>query len=183
MRWSVLNFPEIEDIPISLLHPSFRDFLLDNRRCDDLQFCIVGENAHGDLAVSCLQLLSRHLKQDICALKLPGSLTSEVDICTVQRCLPSEVQYACRYWVDHLQRSNVKLCDGEPLHDRVHVFIKEHFLHWLEALSIIGNMPDGILMVKALDSMLTVSNPNDFERFLCKIPVPAIRRTADGRIR
>jgi len=62
---SVLNCPETDDIPIRLLHPSFRDFLLDNRRCDDLQFCIVGENAHGDLAVGCLQLLSRHLQQDI----------------------------------------------------------------------------------------------------------------------
>jgi len=163
---SVLNYPEsAEDIPIRLLHPSFRDFLLDNRRCDDLQFCVDRENAHGDLAVSCLQLLSRHLKQDICSLKLPGSLTSEVDPYTVQRCLPYEIRYACQYWVDHLQRSNVKLCDGEPLHDRVHAFLNEHFLHWLEALSIIGNMPDGVLMVKALDSMITVSNPKDLSFF------------------
>jgi len=163
---SILSYSDSEGSPIRLLHPSFRDFLLDNRRCDDPRFSIVGDNAHGDLAVSCLDLMSRHLKQDMCSLKLPGSLTSEVDPSTVQRYLPNEVQYACRYWVDHLQRSNVKLCDGEPLHDRVHVFLKEHFLHWLEALSIIGNMHDGVLMVKALDSMLAVSDPRDFERFL-----------------
>jgi len=191
---SMLSYSDSEGSPIRLLHPSFRDFLLDNRRCDDPRFSIVGDIAHGDLAVSCLELMSRHLKQDMCSLKLPGSLASEVDPSTVQRCLPNEVQYACRYWVDHLQRSNVKLCDGNPLHDWLHAFLNEHFLHWLEALSLIGTMHGGVLMVKVLDSMLTVSNPKDFERFLFleirnlapafrKIPVPVMRRIRRMEIR
>jgi len=154
---SVLAYSDREDIPIRLLHLSFRDFLLDDQRCHDPRFRIVGHNAHMELAVSCIELMSRCLRTDICSLELPGSLTHEVDRCTVQQRLPQELQYACRYWVGHLRRSNAKLSDGEsPLHDRVHTFLKEHFLHWLEALSLMGNMSDGVLMVKTLDSMLTV---------------------------
>ncbi|KAI5856229.1 vegetative incompatibility protein HET-E-1 [Tricharina praecox] len=151
---SILRYPEFDETPIKLLHPSFRDFLLDNRRCNDPRFSIIADNAHRELAMRCLQLMSRHLKQDVCSLKLPGSLIEEIDPRIVQPCLPEEVQYACRYWVDHLQRSETILHDSEPLHDQVHTFLKEHFLHWMEALSLMRNMHDGILMVKAIASML-----------------------------
>jgi hypothetical protein len=167
---SVLDYSE--SMNIRLLHPSFRDFLLDTRRCQDPDFRIVGDNAHGEFVVSCLELMSKHLKQDVCSLRLPGRLTSEVDRHVVQCALPQEIQYACRYWVDHLQRSRVKLCDHDSLHDRVHAFLKEHFLHWLEALSLMGNMSDGVLMVKALYVLLTVCDP---DRFACYL-YPEIRR-------
>ena len=164
---SVVSYSESPEAPIKLLHPSFRDFLLDNRRCSDLRFRIVGENAHEDLAVSCLKLMSRHLRQDICSLKRPGTLTSEIDPCTLQRCLPQDVRYACRYWVEHLQRSNVEIrdCDNDskPLHNLVHSFFKKHLLHWLEALSLMEILCEGVLMVRALDSMLSVGNPIPFE--------------------
>jgi len=164
---TVVAFPDSPDVPIRLLHPSFRDFLLDNQRCDDPQFRIVGDNAHEDLAVSCLKLISRHLKQDVCSLKRPGTITSEVDPCTIQSCLPQDVQYACRYWVVHLRQSKVELreCDNgsQSLHNLVHTFFKEDLLHWFEALSLMGGLSGGVLMVKALASMVTVSNPTQFD--------------------
>ena len=157
---SVLAYSESADIPIRLLHPSFRDFLLDDQRCNDLRFSIVAHSAHMELAVSCIEMMSNCLKQDICSLKLPGVLNNEMDRDNLRRFLPQELRYACRYWIDHLSQSNVALDDGKsPLHDRVHTFLKEHFLHWLEALSLMGNIPDGVLMVKTFESMLTVSNP------------------------
>ncbi|KAA8894763.1 hypothetical protein FN846DRAFT_972715 [Sphaerosporella brunnea] len=151
---SVLDHSEKQGSHIKLLHPSFRDFLLDDRRCRDPQFHIAGDNAHRYLVVSCLNLMSKHLKKDICSLRFPGTLKSEVDPSRVRQHLPQEVQYACRYWVNHLQRINVKFRDNELL-NRVHKFLKEHFLHWLEALSLMGNLSEGVLMVKTLDSMLT----------------------------
>jgi len=157
---SVLRFSDGHGSPITLLHPSFRDFLLDSRRCQDPRFEIDATNTHRDIAVRCLELMSRSLRQDICSLKHPGTLTSDIAPETLQRFLPAEVRYACRYWVDHLQRCNVELCEGQPLHNQVDVFMNEHFLHWLEALSLLGNMHDGILMVKAIDAMLPVSKPN-----------------------
>ncbi|KAI5856232.1 WD40-repeat-containing domain protein [Tricharina praecox] len=154
---SVLTFSVSgsQESPIRLLHLSFRDFLLDDQRCQDPHFSIVGNDAHKDLALSCLTLMSRSLKEDVCSLRHPGSLTSEVDPSTIRRCLPQEVQYACRYWVDHIRHSNVTLCDGGTLHDLVHAFLKQHLLHLFEVWSLMGIMHDAVLMVKLLDSMLT----------------------------
>lgn len=72
----------------------------------------------------------------------------------VDQCLPSHVQYACRYWVEHLQQSDIELCDN----GQVHKFLEEHFLYWLEALSLIRKMSDGVVMMRTLESILTVSD-------------------------
>lgn len=60
---------------------------------------------------------------------------------------------ACCYWVDHLQRSGPGLGDDS----QVTALFQEHFLHWLEAMSLIGKMSEGVLMVAALQSIVTVS--------------------------
>jgi hypothetical protein len=38
------------------------------------------------------------------------------------------------------------------------IFLQQHFLHWLEALSLMGKMSEGVLMITALQSVLTVSD-------------------------
>ncbi|KAF8538846.1 WD40-repeat-containing domain protein [Trichophaea hybrida] len=86
-------------------------------------------------------------------VKFPGILTSEVDGRVIESCVPLEVQYACRYWVDHLQRSSIELCacDNMLLHDLVQNFLDQCFFHWLEALSLIGSVPDGVEMVERFE--------------------------------
>jgi hypothetical protein len=152
---SVLNIPKDQDQPIRLLHPSFRDFLLDKQRCRDEHFRVDEREMHGTLAKSCLLLISGSLKRDICGLRVPGALSSKVDNSCVEQCLPADLQYACRYWVQHLQRSEARLYDN----DHVHKFLQNHFLHWLEALSLIGKTPDSVRMMTALQSMVV----SDFE--------------------
>ena len=152
---SVLDVPKNQDFPIRLLHPSFREFLIDEQRCLDLRFKIDEKNTHRDLVESCLKVMSSALKRDICGLQMPGALASEVESNTLSRCLPIHVKYACRYWVDHLQRGEIGLCDDNG---QVHKFLQQHFLHWLEALSLMGRMSEGVLMITTLHSILTVSD-------------------------
>jgi len=149
---SILDVPEDAMSPIRLLHPSFRDFLLDKQRCQDQQFWVDEKEAHRILAVSCLRLMSEHLKRDICGLHSPGALATEVHGDQIAKCLPKELQYACRYWVEHLRRSEVRLGD------QVHHFLRKHFLHWLEALALLRKISDGAVMLSALESLLTVSD-------------------------
>ncbi|KAF8525024.1 hypothetical protein BDD12DRAFT_923863 [Trichophaea hybrida] len=151
---SILDIPENQEFPIRLLHPSFRDFLLDQERCLNPQLWVNEGMAHKHLFVCCLKVMSKHLHSDMCNLRLPGTDIKEVMDDEIKNCLPHDIQYACLYWVNHLQRSNVELCDN----DRVHIFLSAHFLHWLEALSLIGKLSEGVLIVKALESML-LRNP------------------------
>jgi hypothetical protein len=151
---SVLDVPENQDSTVRLLHPSFRDFLLDKQRCHDQHFWVDEKKTHKVLTESCLRLMCSHLKRDICDLQMPGVPISEVESSRVERYLPAHVQYACRYWVDHLTRSDIDLYNA----GRVHKFFQEHFLHWLEALSIMGKLSEGVFMITTIQSMLTVSD-------------------------
>ena len=150
---SILDIPEDQSRPVRLHHPSFRDFLLDKARCNDPQFLVDEKKAHRALAASCLQLMSERLERDICGLHSPGVLATEVQQERIEQCLPTELQYACLYWVQHVQKGEALLQDD----GQVHVFLQKHFLHWLEALSLMRKTSEGILALISLDSMDAVS--------------------------
>ena len=151
---SVLDIPAGQEGLIRLIHPSFRDFLLNKERCLDSRFWVAEEAAHKVLFVNCLNLLSSKLKRDICNLRHPGTPASDVGSHVVESCIPLDVQYACRNWVYHLRQSNTVPCDN----DRTHEFFRHHFLHWLEALSFIGRIADSIHLIRTLETLLSVSN-------------------------
>jgi len=152
---SVLSIPLDSGFPIWLLHPSFRDFLLDHDRCPDDQFWVDSKVAHSSLAKNCLEVMSHALKENICGLPSPGSLASDIEEHTLISCVPPPLQYACRFWVEHLQQSDLGLCsNGE-----VYLFLQKHLLNWLEALSVMGRSTEGLTMLLKLEFTLTVSIP------------------------
>lgn len=132
---------------IRLLHPSFRDFLLDSQRCKDTLFYVHEQKAHRTVFINCLRLMQK-LRNDICGLQHPGAAASEADERKVKNALPRSLQYACRYWIHHLQQSDIILRDN----DDVYSFLREHFLHWVEALSLMGMMSECINAIITLDS-------------------------------
>jgi hypothetical protein len=148
---AILDVPNDQSQPLRLHHPSFRDFLLDEDRCGDA-FWVDEKQTHATLAHNCIQLMSSSLEQDICRVGAPGALAAEVDSYQLEECLPSELQYACRYWTQHLAKSGAPLRDGDQVHD----FLKEHFLHWLEALGWMGKLSEGINAISSLESTALV---------------------------
>jgi hypothetical protein len=150
---SVLDIPKDQTCPIRLHHPSFRDFLLNEDRCKDPNFWVDEKQAHQTLADSCIQLMSQTLKKDVCELQAPGSQAGQVESSWIKRCLPPEVQYACLYWVHHLQRSGSQVHDGEEAHR----FLQAHLLHWLEALGWMGKASEGIQAILSLEAHVPVN--------------------------
>jgi len=140
---SLLDVPEEEDRLIRLLHPSFREFLLDSRRCTNATFCIDAKEAHRHLFECCLRVMSSCLRQDICDLRRPGTRVGDVYRLNLNKNVPFTVQYACRYWVYHLKRSDV---DPQEHRSIVEVF-EAQFLFWLEILALIGQLADRIAML------------------------------------
>ena len=165
---SVLDIPDDTTRPIRLLHPSFRDFLLNETRCGGERFHVQAKTAHSHLALRCLDILCQDLQKNICNLKAPDSSPHEVSQETLNRHLPKHLQYACQYWTEHLvlacpldasreRRSQLGLCDD----GKVHTFFKRQFLFWLESMSIMFKMSETVLMLKRLSSMLKVSCSNE----------------------
>lgn len=63
---SVLNVPKEKGQPIRILHPSFRNFLVNADRCCDEKFCIDEQGKHSDLFRNCMELMLNTLRRDIC---------------------------------------------------------------------------------------------------------------------
>lgn len=150
---SVLDVPGNQDSPIRVIHLSFRDFLLDPERCTDEQLRIDGQEAHNELFKRCLEVMSSLLKPDLCNLEDPATLGDTIDPNVIQLFIAPELQYACSYWMYHLEASRTVLSDN----DNLHVFLQKYFLYWFEAVSILGNVSDGIRSVAALNLILRVS--------------------------
>jgi len=150
---AILDIPEDRYRPLRLHHPSFRDFLLDKDRCGELHFWVDERQAHQTLAANSIQLMSNSLKEDICGIGAPGILVVDIESSFVEQCLPLELKYACLYWIQHLQKSGAPLYDD----DEVHQFLQAHLLHWLEALSWMRKISEGILAITSLESIALVS--------------------------
>lgn len=137
---------------VRFLHPSFRDFIVDEARCES--FWVDQSRTHEDVFLRCIEIMSDTLKENICSLPSPGSSPTDVKEGHLELALPITVRYACRYWIQHLQKSHH---DGILKHEeKIGTFLKMHFLHWLEALSLLGIVPEGVREIKALRSDWTL---------------------------
>jgi hypothetical protein len=138
--------------PLRLHHDSFRSFLLDKNRCKQRKILVNDQQAHLRLATGCFGVMSSVLKEDICGQGVPGVLISNVKISHVQQCLPPEVQYACLYRAKHLIRSGQQLFDDGDIHR----FLREHVLHWMEAMSWMGKISEAIEAMTSMELMTKV---------------------------
>ena len=154
---SIIDVPQDHIRPLRLHHPSFRDFLINKDKCDDLNFWVEETQAHQQLANSCIQLMTISLKRDVCGVGSPGTLVGDIENAQVEQCLSPELQYACLHWIQHLCQGGV--CLSNRGDDPVFQFLKNHFLHWLEALSWIRKVPEGIYAIVSLESIARVSLP------------------------
>ncbi|KAF1983183.1 purine and uridine phosphorylase [Aulographum hederae CBS 113979] len=135
---AILIIPEDPALPLRLHHPSFRDFLFEKSRC--AEFWVDEKQAHEILADRCIRLMEISLKQDIYSVKAPNMLIADAETTRIEQCLPPEVQYACSYWIDHVQKSGTQLYDNS----QVHRFLQKYLLYWLEALGWMEKLSDGL---------------------------------------
>ncbi|CAG8934791.1 unnamed protein product [Penicillium salamii] len=147
---SLIHLGHGEGSPIRLAHLSFSDYLLDKNRCLEDGFRISKEVKHGELLGHCLNTLSSNLRSDISQFGSFSMLRQDIDPQVLSKRLPAHVQYACLYWVEHLLSS-----DSHPLDDGpVHCFLKEHLLNWIEALSLMDRVSNGMHAVVMLSGHL-----------------------------
>ncbi|EPS35788.1 hypothetical protein H072_10712 [Dactylellina haptotyla CBS 200.50] len=133
---SILDTPDDSNHPIQIFHQSFPDFLLDERR-RGMKFFVDKADAHKRIAIYCIELLSKYLREDICNLRAPETLLSDISRDVIDNHIPESVQYACRYWLHHIRQPGLAL-DENDFHMLYH-FLSKHLLHWLEAMILLGH--------------------------------------------
>jgi Mlc titration factor MtfA (ptsG expression regulator) len=99
------------------------------------------------------------LKQVLCDLKEPGFRAADIPAATVEKHLPLHVQYACRHWIEHLAQLDASQRAQAGLEDngRIHRFIQSKLLFWIEALSVMKQLPLSIALINRLLVLANVS--------------------------
>ncbi|KAJ6025071.1 hypothetical protein N7540_005868 [Penicillium herquei] len=159
--YSVLKISTDSTLPVRLFHLSFRDFLLDRETRNKTPFTVDEKAAHYKLTVQCLSMC-QNLRKNICELPSDGARRAEIDRHTVDHFIPPELNYSCRYWVYHLVKCN-------HLRDIVHqalLFLEEHFLHWVEVMSLLGFASEVVGMLSLLQKILSSSQYTKISEFL-----------------
>lgn len=88
---------------------------------------------------------------------MPGIARADVDPAVINSHLPTDVRYACLYWVHHLDQSRLaqeKACITDD--HQAYIFLKRHFIHWLEALSLLGKISESITIIGCLQALVSV---------------------------
>jgi hypothetical protein len=75
-------------------------------------------------------------------------------------------RYACVYWVNHLEDSGCESENSLEYSRYVDEFLQQKYLHWLEALSILGSVSEGIAAMLKLEGLLQVSENSNHENIL-----------------
>jgi hypothetical protein len=145
---SVLNISSDTKAPVRILHLSFRDYLLTT----ESKFHVDEQQTHQKMALHCLRIMKDRLKRNICDLSSYGTEKNDINSQTVDQHLSTDLQYSCRYWVHHLQQSRRGISEFPIL-----PFLTTNFLHWLEALSLMGVLSEAIGMMDILHAEVMVS--------------------------
>lgn len=150
---SVIRLPKDETLPVRPFHLSFRDFLLDEETREKTPLWVDEKEKHQKLTSQCLSICDDNLRRNICALPSEGTLRVDIDQRTIDGYIRPELQYSCHYWVHHLVRSK----DPNSVLPDAFSFLQRHFLHWMEAMSLLGLASEVVRIITQLQPVTHVS--------------------------
>jgi hypothetical protein len=145
------SFLTLRDRTVYFVHQSAKDFLIN--KVVDTVFPSGMADIHYAIFSQSLQVLRTVLRRDIYSLRAPG-----ITIDQVKQPNPdplAAVRYSCLYWVDHLIECQSRKETIEDLKDntQLYSFLPQCFLYWLEALSLLKSMSEGIRMIRKLEDL------------------------------
>ena len=141
------SFLTIRDNYVYFIHQSAKDYLTVN--ASGIIFPAGRGRIHYDMFSWSLDALSKTLRRDMYNLQDPGSMMKDIPDPDPL----ASIRYSCVFWVDHLCKADDQSLDHrKELSDdgAIFAFLREHFLHWLESLSLIHKLSDGVLSIRKL---------------------------------
>jgi len=158
---SVIHIPDQPGAMVTAFHSSFSDFITNPDRCSP-KLCpvfrsLVASEGHELIALKCLKLMNQSLKYNISEIPKELTLSCRERVNSPENVgkISEALKYSCIYWAAHL--AEVKVFDT-ILIDSLRVFLHEHLLHWIECLSILGELQTGLKSLGGIVTVLSVSH-------------------------
>ncbi|KAI2470746.1 quinon protein alcohol dehydrogenase-like superfamily [Annulohypoxylon bovei var. microspora] len=158
------SFLTIQEDYIFIIHQSAQDFLYEKESTTIFPRGV--KATHYNIFSRSIQTMSQTLRPDVYDLEDWGISPNEIVPPSPDPL--ADLGYSCIYWVDHLaeylpgRQSQCKDLRDDGI---VNEFIQQHYLHWLEALSILESVPNGISAITKLNR-ITQNTGEQLSRFV-----------------
>lgn len=129
---------------VRVVHQSFSDYMV-GERCP-AEYRIDKHSGNITLATSCLSILLKELRFNICELEDSRLYNREVPTLAarIQETMRPHLQYSCVYWANHLSRTSVFNADShehQAVMELLDKFLsRAQILYWIEALSLLERL-------------------------------------------
>jgi hypothetical protein len=146
------SFLTVREGTVFFVHQSAKDFLTGKAFGELFPSGI--EYIHHTIFSKSLSKMELALRRDIYSLHNPG-----FPIDKVKRPQPDPlgvVQYSCIYWIDHLHDVHLIAAKQPQVCGKIEGFLREKYLYWLEALSLLGSMSQGVRSMSKLEELVQV---------------------------
>ncbi|KAL7920860.1 hypothetical protein ACQKWADRAFT_152275 [Trichoderma austrokoningii] len=149
------SFLTIRGDTIYFIHQSAKDYLTTDKAWSTISPSSAND-IHYSIFSQSLQSMNSALQRDIYCLGAPGYHINEVQPPNSDPLIA--VRYSCVYWIDHL-------CDYNK-RGLINIFLRHHFLHWLEALNLPRSMSE--VTVNWIDHLCHYNKSNNIKNALQK---------------
>ncbi|EHK20606.1 uncharacterized protein TRIVIDRAFT_49087, partial [Trichoderma virens Gv29-8] len=154
------SFLTIRDEVVYFVHQSAKDFLVETAA--KKTFFLGIEKASHYMVARSIKLMSEALKRDIYGIKDLGIHIDDVQVLTSQPL--TAIGYSCVHWVDHFMDTIPSM--DEEIIDATKRFIETKYLCWLEALSLLRKLPEGVMAMRKLQEFFRKEMPQDPDRLI-----------------
>ncbi|RYP63005.1 hypothetical protein DL771_009490 [Monosporascus sp. 5C6A] len=177
------SFLTLADSRIYPIHQSAKDYLVSEAAVGKI-FPSGTHSVHRSIVDRSVAAMGKVLSRDIYGLVHPGTLIHEVMGPPAQDPLLG-VGYSCAYWIDHVCKADQSGFQGNRrsrlakvlrklstpskstrLRDLINTFFQHHFLHWLEALSLLGVVTNGVFSLTRLRNTFATARGDAFIDFI-----------------
>lgn len=157
------SFLTIRDEVVYFVHQSAKDFLVG--MATKRIFPLGVEKAHHYMVSRSIELMSDTLRRDMYHL---SDLAIGIDEAQVLDPDPlTTIGYSCVFWIDHFVDAisgvdKEKRADNiqKELIEEVKDFIEKRYLYWLEALSLLRKMTEGVIAMRKLQEFFVSLDQN-----------------------
>ncbi|KAM6516800.1 hypothetical protein FSOLCH5_007742 [Fusarium solani] len=159
------SFLTLREGVIYFVHQSAKDFLL--YKASDQILPSGAAHQHHAIFSRSLEALSQTLKRDVYKLGIPGFPIHQVSPPDPDPL--ASIRYSCVFWTNHLddsepraKMSNKDLQDAGAVHD----FLRKKYLYWLESLSLLRTMSEGVMAVQKLEALVKTKEARQLTELL-----------------
>lgn len=141
---------------IYFVHQSAKDFLV--KEGSHWLFPNGTEYVHREIFKVSIIFMRNTLRKDMYNLIDPAFSIDDLSQHNLGDDLLIPIRYGCVYWIDHFAQSIYKgttdIHDSFKSHKLVEEFLKEKYVYWLEALSLLRSISDGIVGMQRLEKLV-----------------------------